>query len=189
MQKDRMLAFSDGVFAVIITIMVLDLKPPATATFESLRILWPDLCTYLISFLYVGIYWNNHHHMLTTAEKINGKILWANLHLLFWLSLIPFSTSWLGQSWPAGPPIVVYASVLFMCGIAYSILQAKIIHLQGPESELKAAVGNDYKGKLSLGIYASAIAISSFSSYAAAILTALPAAIWFIPDRRIESRY
>jgi len=184
-----MLAFSDGVIAVIITIMVLDLKAPHEATFVALRSVCPGFVTYVVSFIYVGIYWNNHHHMLSMAEKTSGAVLWANLHLLFWLSLVPFVTGWVGETDIAGPPTAVYAFVMMMCGAAYSILQNTIISHQGANSRLKQAVGRDYKGKVSIVIYLAAVGVSFFSPIAAAVLCALPAALWFIPDRRIESRY
>lgn len=183
-----MLAFSDGVIAVIITIMVLELKVPHSYTFGSLREVCLPFTTYVVSFIYVGIYWNNHHHMLATTERTNGLILWANLHLLFWLSLIPFVTGWLGESKLAGAPAASYAFVLLMCGAAYSLLQASIIKDQGPDSELKQAVGKDHKGKASLACYLTATVLSFYAPVVSVCVAALPATFWFIPDRRIESR-
>lgn len=188
MQKDRMLAFSDGVMAVIITIMVLELKAPHGVSFRDLKPVCLGFATYVLSFVYVGIYWNNHHHMLSTTEKTNGLVLWANLHLLFWLSLVPFATAWLGASKMAGDPAATYAFVMLMCGVSYTLLQASIIRMQGPASELKQAVGRDLKGKVSLICYAAAIAVSRLLPWLCASIAALPAVLWFIPDRRIESR-
>jgi uncharacterized membrane protein len=183
-----MLAFTDGVFAVIITIMVLDLKVPHGSTFEALKPVSIVFLTYVMSFIYVAIYWNNHHHMFQVTDKTNGAILWANLHLLFWLSLAPFVTGWLGESGFAGPPAAAYAGVLLMCGLAYFTLQGLIIRNQGEESELRKAVGEDFKGKVSLVIYVLAVAASFQLPWLAVALCAMPAVIWFIPDRRIESR-
>jgi uncharacterized membrane protein len=188
MQKDRMLAFTDGVFAVIITIMVLDLKIPHGATFDALRPEATTFMTYILSFIYVAIYWNNHHHLFQMTDKTNGAILWANLHLLFWQSLAPFVTGWLGQSGAAGAPAATYGFVLLMSGVAFTILQGCIIRQQGPSSPLREAVGSDSKGKVSLGLYAAGIATSFWAPALAVALCAVPAVIWLIPDRRIESR-
>src|SRR5258705_7041816 len=151
MSKGRVEAFSDGVIAILITIMVLELRPPQGTTWEAITPVLPVFLTYLLSFVYLGIYWNNHHHMFHMTDRINGKILWANLHLLFWLSLVPFTTRWMGENHLASIPTTVCGSVLFLAALAYLILQRAIIKLQGKESRLKAAVGNDAKGKLSAG--------------------------------------
>jgi len=188
MKQDRMVGFSDGVFAVIITIMVLELKVPQGVTFDALKSIQDNFLTYVISFVYVAIYWNNHHHMLTVSEKTNGAILWANLHLLFWLSLVPFTCGWLGASNLAPAPVATYSFVLLMCGLSYSLLQTSIIRMQGKNSKLKEAIGKDVKGKVSLVIYLVAIGCSFNWPLVGVGFAALPALIWFIPDRRIESR-
>jgi uncharacterized membrane protein len=187
MGKGRLEAFSDGVIAIIITIMVLELKAPHEATPEAMRPLVPVFLSYLLSFVFVGIYWNNHHHLLHACRSINGLILWANLHLLFWLSLIPFVTSWLGESGFAPWPVAVYGGVMLFSGVAYYILSRVLVHHHGRDSELAAAVGTDRKGEVSLVIYAVAIALSFASPRAACALYVLVAVIWFIPDRRIEA--
>jgi uncharacterized membrane protein len=186
MGKSRLEAFSDGVIAIIITIMVLELKAPHEATLEGLRPLVPVLLSYALSFLYVGIYWNNHHHLLHAAHKVSGGILWANLHLLFWLSLIPFATAWMDETHYAAAPTALYGAVLLMAGIAYWILQHLIILSQGPDSILKKAVGRDWKGRLSPVAYLSAILIAPWSPVAAQAVYVGAALVWFIPDRRIE---
>ncbi|MHB8637759.1 MAG: TMEM175 family protein [Fimbriimonadaceae bacterium] len=188
MKKDRMVAFTDGVFAVIITIMVLDLKIPHEATFEALRPIANTFLAYVLSFTYIGIYWNNHHHMLTLADETNGGILWANLHLLFWLSLVPFATGWVGEGRVAGPPVATYATVLLMAGLAYTILQSRIIKHHGKGAGLGRAIGGDLKGKVSLVFYVAAIATSFVFPLASVVLCSVPAIFWFIPDRRIEGR-
>lgn len=186
MNKSRLEAFSDGVLAIIITIMVLELKVPHGADFATLRPMFSVLLGYVLSFLYVGIYWNNHHHMFHTAKQVSGGILWANLHLLFWLSLLPVTTAWAGDSRFAATPTAVYGMVLLMAGTAYYILQQTIIAHQGPGSVLAAAIGRDWKGKLSLVLYAAAIPLAFVSPWIANGLYALVALMWLIPDRRIE---
>jgi uncharacterized membrane protein len=180
-------AFSDGVLAIIITIMVLELRPPATADAEALLPLIPVLLSYLLSFVFVGIYWNNHHHLLQAVQHVNGRILWANLHLLFWLSLTPFVTGWMGTTNFAAAPVAAYGVVLLLAAIAYTILTRVLIGQHGKQSALAVAMGRDYKGKLSLLFYATAIAVSFVEPHVACGLYALVAAIWLIPDRRIET--
>jgi uncharacterized membrane protein len=182
----RLEAFSDGVIAILITIMVLDLRPPASESLQSLLPLWPVFTSYLLSFLYLGIYWNNHHHMFFVTHKVTGPILWANLHLLFWLSLVPFATAWMGENHFAAAPSALYGVVLFMAAMAFWILQQRIIASQGPKSLLRAAVGRDWKGKLSPVLYLIAIPAAFVSHWIAACLYLLVALIWLVPDRRIE---
>ena len=186
MKKGRLEAFSDGVIAIIITIMVLELKIPHGADWEALRPIIPVFLTYVMSFVYLGIYWNNHHHMLYVTEHINGKILWANMHLLFWLSLVPFVTGWMGENHFAPLPTAVYGGVLLAAAIAYYILERLIIAQQGPHSRLKAAVGQDIKGKISPLIYALAIVMAFVNQWVSDALYVLVALIWLIPDKRIE---
>jgi uncharacterized membrane protein len=186
MGKSRLEAFSDGVIAIIITIMVLELKAPHEATLESLRPLIPVLLSYALSFLYVGIYWNNHHHLLHAAHRVSGGMLWANLHLLFWLSLIPFTTAWMDENHYAAVPTALYGAVLLMAAIAYWILQHLIIVSQGSDSMLKKAVGRDWKGKLSPVAYLVAILVAPWSSWLSQALYVGAALVWLIPDRRIE---
>ena len=186
MGKSRFEAFSDGVLAIIITIMVLELKVPHGADLAALRPLVPVALSYLLSFVYIGIYWNNHHHMLHATDRINGKILWANLYLLFWLSLIPFTTRWLGETNAAPLPTALYGVVLLMNAIAYWILQHVICASQGPESLLRKAVQGDWKGNLSPAIYVVAILVATTAPWLAGVLYAAVAAIWLVPDRRIE---
>lgn len=186
MGKSRLEAFSDGVIAIIITIMVLELKVPHGDNFDALTSLIPVFLSYVLSFIYVGIYWNNHHHMLHTCRKITGPILWANLHLLFWLSLLPFATAWMGENHYASAPSAFYGVVLFMAAIAYLMLQYLIIASQGADSLLKKAVGGDFKGKLSPLLYLIAIAISYWAQWISQGLYILVALIWLVPDRRIE---
>ena len=188
MNKGRLEAFSDGVIAILITIMVLELKVPEGGNREALRPLLPVFLTYVLSFVYLGIYWNNHHHMLHATKRVNGKVLWANLHLLFWLSLIPFATGWMGGNYPAPLPAAVYGAVLLSSGLAYLILQWSIVALEGPESKLAAAVGKDFKGKLSLALYAAAIPLAFTVRWAANAIYVFVALMWLVPDRRIESR-
>jgi TMEM175 potassium channel family protein len=187
MTKSRLEAFSDGVIAIIITIMVLELKIPHGADWAALRPLIPVFFTYVLSFVYLGIYWNNHHHMLYVTGQINGKILWANMHLLFWLSLIPFATGWIGENHDATLPTVVYGCVLLAAAIAYYILQSTIIAHQGANSRLKAAVGKDWKGKLSPLLYTAAILFAFVNQWISDCIYVLVALIWLIPDRRIEA--
>jgi uncharacterized membrane protein len=186
MQKNRLEAFSDGVIAIIITIMVLELKVPHGTDFAVLRPLLPLFLTYLLSFIYLSIYWNNHHHLLHTAQRVNGPILWANLHLLFWLSLIPFATGWMGENHFAALPTALYGGVLLGAAIAYLILQSAIIAEHGRASLLARALGADLKGKISAGCYALAIVLSFVNQWFADALYVLVALMWLIPDRRIE---
>jgi uncharacterized membrane protein len=186
MGKSRLEAFSDGVIAIIITIMVLELKAPQEASLEALRPLVPVLLSYALSFLYVGIYWNNHHHLLHAAHRVSGGILWANLHLLFWLSLIPFTTAWMDERHYAPVPTALYGAVLLLAAIAYWILQRLIIASEGPDSILKRAVGRDWKGKLSPPTYLVAILVAPWSSWVSQALYVGAALVWLIPDRRIE---
>jgi uncharacterized membrane protein len=187
MSKGRLEAFSDGVLAIIITIMVLELKAPRTAEPGALAPLIPAFLCYLLSFVFVGIYWNNHHHLLQAARQVNGRILWANLHLLFWLSLTPFVTSWMGETSFAAWPVAAYGAVMLLAGFAYFILTRALISHHGQESALATAVGRDLKGKLSLLIYGLAIPLSFADGRVACGLYTLVAVIWLIPDRRIES--
>ena len=187
MGKSRLEAFSDGVIAIIITIMVLELKVPHEATFAALAPLWPVLLSYVLSFVYVGIYWNNHHHMLAAARHVSGGALWANLHLLFWLSLFPFATAWMGENHFASASVAGYGVVLLMAAIAYWILQQRLIALDGPGSALKRAVGGDWKGKLSPLFYVAGIVSTWWSPWIAEALYVAVALIWLVPDRRIEA--
>ena len=189
MHKGRIEAFSDGVIAVLITIMVLELKVPHGTSLETLRPLVPIFLTYVLSFVFLGIYWNNHHHMLQATERINGAILWANLHLLFWLSLVPLVTGWMGENNFASLPTAVYGAVLFMAGIAYTILEALIIRHQGPHSKLAAAVGRSGKGKLSTVLYAAAIPLAFVNELIADAIYVFVALMWLVPDRRIERTF
>lgn len=188
MNTDRLEAFSDGVIAIIITVMVLELKIPHGADLESLKPLFPVFLSYILSFIYVGIYWNNHHHMFHVTTKISGAILWANLHLLFWLSLFPFVTGWMGENHFALLPLAFYGGALFMASLAYFILQQTIISSQGEHSPSRTAVGRDLKGKISPVLYAAGILCAFFQSWLAAFFYILPAVMWMIPDRRIEQR-
>ena len=186
MEKNRLEAFSDGVLAIVITIMVLELKVPHASTLAELKPLLPVFLSYVLSFIYVGIYWNNHHHMFHSTKYISGGILWANLHLLFWLSLFPFTTGWMGENHLAPTPTAVYGFVLLMAAIAYYVLQSAIIAQQGPNSILAAAVGKDRKGKLSPVCYLAAIPLAFVSSWLASGLYVFVALMWLVPDRRIE---
>jgi uncharacterized membrane protein len=186
MGKSRLEAFSDGVLAIIITIMVLELKVPHGKSVEVLAPLLPVLLSYALSFVYLGIYWNNHHHMLHTVHKVTGGILWANLHLLFWLSLFPFTTAWMSENHFAAAPAALYGFVLLMAAIAYFVLQQLIISSQGPQSLLKKAVKSDWKGKLSPVLYAISIALAFYLEWLALAIYVLVALIWLVPDRRIE---
>ena len=187
MGKGRLEAFSDGVLAIIITIMVLELKVPHTADINALIPLIPVLLSYVLSFVYVGIYWNNHHHLLQTCQKVTGSILWANLHLLFWLSLFPFTTAWMGENHFAAIPTMTYGVVLLMAAIAYILIQYLIIVSQGANSLLKRAVGSDWKGKSSPLIYLIATLSTFWSPWLAQGLYVLVALLWLVPDRRIEN--
>ncbi len=186
MHKGRMEAFSDGVIAILITIMVLQLTAPREASLAALRPLVPTFLSYALSFLFLGIYWNNHHHLLQAVERVDGRILWANLHLLFWLSLVPFGTNWLGETNFAAWPVALYGVILLLAAVAYFLLVRALIAHHGRESALATAVGRDFKGKASVVIYAVAIPLAFVNSgvaYGAYLAVAL---IWFIPDRRIE---
>ena len=186
MSKGRLEAFSDGVIAIIITIMVLELRVPHGADLAALVPLTPVFLTYILSFVFVGIYWNNHHHMLQLASHITGGVLWANLHLLFWLSTVPFVTGWMGENHFAELPTAIYGFVMLMAAIAYTILQQTIIASQGPHSRLKAAVGNDVKGKISGLLYLSAILLAFVHRGISQAIYVTVALIWLVPDRRIE---
>ena len=186
MGKGRVEAFSDGVLAIIITIMVLELRPPEEATLQALAPLAPVLAAYALSFIYLGIYWNNHHHMLHAARSVTGAILWANLHLLFWLSLVPFTTAWIGRAHAGAIPVAVYGGVLIMAAIAYTILARLLVRHEGRDSALAKALGGDRKGNISLVLYAVGIVLSLFLPLAGIAVYVLVAAIWFVPDRRIE---
>jgi uncharacterized membrane protein len=186
MEKNRLEAFSDGVIAIIITIMVLELKVPHTPGLAELKPLLPVLLSYVLSFIYVGIYWNNHHHLFHSTQKVTGGILWANLHLLFWLSLFPFTTGWMGENHLASTPTAVYGFVLLMAAIAYYILQRTIINQQGRNSLLAAAIGKDWKGKISPLGYLAAIPLAFVNPWLASSLYILVALMWLVPDRRIE---
>ena len=186
MGTDRMEAFSDGVIAIIITVMVLELKIPQQTTLQALTPVVPVLLTYLLSFIYLGIYWNNHHHLLHTVRRVSGGMLWANLHLLFWLSLIPFTTGWMGEHHFASVPTAFYGVVLLMAALAWWILQQRIIATQGRHSLLRQAIGTDWKGKLSPLLYLIAIALAGLARWISLGLYALVAVLWLIPDRRIE---
>jgi len=186
MGKNRLEAFSDGVLAIIITIMVLELKVVHDPGFEALQVILPVFLSYVLSFIYLGIYWNNHHHMLHTCGKITGSILWANLHLLFWLSVIPFTTAWMGENNFAPAPTMLYGVVLLMAAIAYFILQQTIIRSQGSTSLLKKAIGKDFKGKISPILYAIAILFTFLFQWVSLGIYILVAVIWLVPDKRIE---
>ncbi len=184
--KNRVESFSDGVLAIIITIMVLELRPPVEASLASLKPLFPAFMSYALSFVYLAIYWNNHHHLLHTVKFINGKIMWANLHLLFWLSLFPFVTAWMGQTHGAAWPTAFYGIVFFMAAIAYYVLQSSIIALQGRGSLLAKAVGKDWKGKFSPIAYILAIVIAFMNPWLSIGIYVFVAAVWVVPDSRIE---
>jgi uncharacterized membrane protein len=188
MDKGRLEAFSDGVIAVIITIMVLELKVPHGTELAALRPAIPVFLSYVLSFIYVGIYWNNHHHMLQACQKVNGRVLWANLHLLFWMSLVPVVTEWMGENHRATAPVALYGAVLLLTGIAYTILARALIALNGKDSPLAVALGRDDKGKISLMLYAIAIGLSFMKTWLALAVYAGVALMWFVPDPRIEKR-
>jgi len=189
MEKNRLEAFSDGVIAIIITIMVLELKVPDGTDWAALKPRMPVFFSYVLSFIYVGIYWNNHHHMLQSTRHVSGGILWANLHLLFWLSLFPFATAWVGQNHFDSTPTATYGAILLLAAIAYTILQRCIIKNQGSHSILASAVGRDLKGKLSMLLYCAAILLSFVHPWISNGIFVVVAAIWFIPDRRMEKLY
>ncbi len=186
MGKGRLEAFSDGVIAVIITIMVLEMKPPHGTELSALVPVWPVFVSYVLSFIYVGIYWNNHHHLMHAVHKVDGRVMWANLHLLFWLSLFPFMTGWMGENHFDTVPVALYGAVLFMAAIAYTILVRVLIALHGNESMIAAAIGSDAKGYISLALYLAGIAVAFVNSYLGFAFYTVVAAIWLIPDRRIE---
>jgi uncharacterized membrane protein len=188
MTKQRLEAFSDGVFAILITILVLELRIPHGSNWEALEPLAPVFLTYVLSFVYLGIYWSNHHHMLHATETINGKVLWANLHLLFWLSLVPFITGWMGENHFAPQPTALYGVVLLMAAIAYTILSRTIIAAQGPHSRLHEAIGADAKGWVSIALYVSAIPLAFVHQWISDAIYIAVALWWLVPDRRIESK-
>lgn len=189
MGKNRLEAFSDGVMAIIITIMVLEMKVPHGETVDALLPLFPVFLSYILSFIYVGIYWNNHHHMLHTVKRVSGSVLWANLHLLFWLSLFPFATGWLGENHFAALPSALYGMVLLMAACAYFILQHAIISSEGEKSLLKVAVGQDRKGKASLVLYIIAVIAAFWLTWVAHLIYIAVAIMWLIPDQRIENTF
>jgi len=184
--KNRLEAFSDGVLAIIITIMVLEMKVPQGATLDSLKPVIPVFMSYVLSFLYIGIYWNNHHHMLHTCSHVTGSMLWANLNLLFWLSLFPFATGWMGENHFEPVPTLIYGAVLLMAAMGYFILQFVIVSVQGRDSLLRKAVGSDWKGKLSPVLYVLGIVATSWSPAVSQAIYVLVALLWLVPDRRIE---
>ena len=188
MGKNRLEAFSDGVLAIIITIMVLEMKVPHGSDFSALQPLLPVFLSYVLSFVYVGIYWNNHHHLLHTVKKVTGGVMWANLHLLFWLSLFPFATGWMGENHFTSLPTALYGLVLLMAAIAYYLLQRCIIAVHGNESLLARATGRDFKGKLSPLLYALAIGLAFANPWLSCAIFVAVALMWLVPDRRIESR-
>jgi uncharacterized membrane protein len=189
MRPERLSAFSDGVVAIIITIMVLELKVPHTATLEALAPLLPVFLAYLLSFIILGIYWNNHHHMFALTDRISGGVLWANLHLLFWLSLMPFVTAWMGENHFAALPTALYGVVMALAGIAYYILEATIIRSQGADSRLKAAVGGEAKGRISVVLYVAAIPLAFVNALISDAVYVVVALMWLVPDRRIETLF
>ncbi len=186
MEKNRLEAFSDGVLAIIITIMVLDLKVPRGADLDALKPLLPVFFTYVLSFIYLGIYWNNHHHLLKAARKVNGAMMWANLHLLFWLSLFPFTTGWMGENHFQPVPTAVYGAVLLLAAVAYYILQSVIVASEGSSSKLAKTIGRDLKGKLSPALYGAAVVLAFVSPFISNCIFAFVALMWLVPDRRIE---
>jgi uncharacterized membrane protein len=188
MSKGRMEAFSDGVLAVVITIMVLELKSPHGTRLSALRPLFPVLLSYVLSFVYIGIYWNNHHHLLHATQRVNGATLWANLHLLFWLSLVPFTTAWMGENYRSSWPVAVYGIVLLLAGLAYYILTRALIRLHGHQSTLATSIGADMKGKISIAIYAAGIALAFLEPRLANLCYIVVAVMWLVPDRRIERK-
>jgi uncharacterized membrane protein len=187
MERDRLTAFTDGVLAVIITIMVLEMKPPHGAGLADLIALWPVFTSYVLSFIYIGIYWNNHHHFFQLVKTVDGAILWANLHLLFWLSMIPFATSWMGENHFAPAPTALYGVALMMPAVAWPMMQAAIIHRQGPDSPLRRALGRDIKGKISPFLYLAGAAAAFASTLAADLIYIAATLLWLVPDRRMEA--
>jgi len=188
MRTARVEAFSDGVIAILITIMVLELKAPEGASWEAMRHTVFTLLMYLMSFVFLGIYWSNHHHMFHATERVSGGVLWANLHLMFWLSLVPFATTWMGESHFASLPTAVYGVVLLFAAVAYTILQSRIIAIDGSSSTLARAVGNDLKGKLSMALYLTGVGLAFVHPLIADAIYATVALMWLVPDRRIESK-
>ncbi len=188
MTKERLVAFSDGVLAVIITIMVLELRVPGGANLAALHSTLPVFLAYVLSFVNIGIYWNNHHHLLYAAKFIDGRVMWANLHLLFWLSLIPFTTAWLGEHHLSALPTAVYGAVLIFAAVGYSLLLSSLIAANGKNSTLARAIGSDFKGRLSIALYAAGIALAFVNQWAADALYVAVAVIWLVPDRRIEKK-
>ena len=188
MSKGRLEAFSDGVFAILITIMVLELHAPEGDTFEALKPLLPKVISYVLSFTYVAIYWNNHHHLMQIVKHVNGRVLWYNTFLLFCISLIPFVTAWMGENHFSASPVALYGFVLLLASLAYPLLLRSLIQLHGNDSLLAKSIGRDIKGKISIGIYIVGILISFFNSWISFGLYCLVACIWFIPDKRIEKR-
>jgi uncharacterized membrane protein len=186
MGRSRLEAFSDGVLAILITIMVLELKVPQGADWAALRPLWGIFLSYVVSFVFLGIYWNNHHHLLHTVDRVSAAVLWSNLHLLFWLSLVPFVTGWMGETGFAPLPTALYGGVLLLAAVAFTILSRAIIACQGPDSVLQRALAHDWKGNASLALYASSTALAWWAPRTAFLVYVLVAAIWFVPDRRIE---
>jgi uncharacterized membrane protein len=186
MGKGRLEAFSDGVLAIIITIMVLEMKVPHEVSADALRKLWPVFLSYVLSFIYIGIYWNNHHYLIHATTRVTAAVLWANLHLLFWLSLTPFVTGWMGHNHLATIPTATYGAVLFMAGTAYWILQQTIIAAAGPDSRVAQSIGGDFKGLLSIGLYALAIGFAFVNQWASDAIYVTVAVIWFVPDRRLR---
>jgi uncharacterized membrane protein len=186
--KNRLEAFSDGVIAILITIMVLELKVPHSATFDALAPLWPILLSYVLSFIYIGIYWTNHHHMLHAVHEISGDVLWANLHLLFWLSLIPFVTGWMGENHFDTQPVAAYGLILFMCAIAYALLSRRLVAHRGKNAALAEAIGRDRKGKISIALYVIGIVLSFVYAWLGFTVYIFVAIMWLVPDRRIEGR-
>jgi uncharacterized membrane protein len=188
MNKGRLEAFSDGVLAVIITVMVLEMKSPRGTSLAALRPVIPIFLSYILSFVYIGIYWNNHHHLLHATQRVNGATLWANLHLLFWLSLIPFTTAWMGENQFAAWPVAVYGIVLLLAAVAYFILTKALIKLHGRGSTLATSIGSDRKGKISIALYAAAIPLAFAQPWIACACYVIVAIMWLIPDRRIERK-
>jgi uncharacterized membrane protein len=188
MHKSRLEAFSDGVIAIIITIMVLELRPPHESELAALAPLIPKFVSYVLSFIYLGIYWNNHHHLWQVVKQVNGRVLWANLHLLFWLSLIPFVTSWMGENNFSKIPVLCYGVVLIMAAVSYYIMVLVLLAIHQKDSTLAKALGNGNKEKISLAFYAAAILLALFSAYLSLAIYALVAVIWFVPDQRIEKQ-
>ena len=186
MHKGRLEAFSDGVIAIVITIMVLELRVPEEGTLAALRPLVPKLLSYVLSFTFIGVYWNNHHHLLHAVRHVSGRVLWANLHLLFWLSLVPFATGWMGEHGFLPVPVALYGAVLLMAGVAYTLLARALVAANGADSDLARALGRDVKGKLSVALYAVAIPLSFAATWLAIAIYVAVALMWFVPDRRIE---